>query len=180
MDAAEPSLDLRELSRAAALCALGLLLPIAFHALQLGRVFLPMYLPLLAGAFLLRPRWAAFTAAVTPLVSAVLTGMPALFPPVAAWMAIELGSMAAVASVLHAKRRLPVAVILAVVLVMGRFLYALLVWMTSGLLGLPAGVLSIASLVSAWPGMLLAMVVIPTCIGALKRVQRQQPGAANS
>jgi hypothetical protein len=72
------ALDLREISRAALVTAAGLALPWVFHALRLGHVFLPMYLPLLAGAFVLRPRTATAAAVATPLVSAAATGMPLL------------------------------------------------------------------------------------------------------
>jgi hypothetical protein len=64
----EGGLDLREISRAALVTAAGLALPWVFHALRLGHVFLPMYLPLLAGAFALRPRTAVAAAAAPPLV----------------------------------------------------------------------------------------------------------------
>jgi hypothetical protein len=54
----DAGLDLREISRAALVTAAGLALPWVFHARRLGHVFLPMYLPLLAGAFVLKPRTA--------------------------------------------------------------------------------------------------------------------------
>jgi hypothetical protein len=111
----EAGLDLREISRAALVTAAGLALPWVFHALRLGHVFLPMYLPLLAGAFVLRPRTAAAAAVATPLVSAAVTGMPPFFPPIAAWMAIELGLMAGLAALLRRQRALPPWAIVAIV-----------------------------------------------------------------
>ncbi len=165
----EAPLDLGEISRAALVTAAGLALPWVFHALRLGHVFLPMYLPLLAGAFVLRPRTAAAAAVATPLVSAAATGMPPLFPPIAAWMAIELGLMAGLASLLHRRRSLPPWAIVALVLVVGRLAYAVLVYSTGLWLNLPAGLLTAASLAAGWPGMLLAIVAVPAAVRLLER-----------
>jgi predicted ABC-type sugar transport system permease subunit len=168
----EKDLDLREISRAALVCATGLALPLVFHAFHLGHVFLPMYLPLLAGAFLLRPRTATAVAFVTPLVSAAATGMPPLFPPVAAWMAVELGLMAGLAGLLHRQHRLPPWAIVAIVLVAGRGFYALLAYGTGLWLELPARALTLTSQLAGWPGMLLALVVVPTSVRLLERTRR--------
>lgn len=168
----ETGLDLREISRAALVTAAGLALPWVFHALRLGHVFLPMYLPLLAGAFVLRPRTAATAAVATPLVSAAATGMPPLFPPIAPWMAIELGLMAGLASLLHRRRMLPPWAIVAIVLAVGRAVYAVLAYATGLWLQLPAGVMTVASLLAGWPGMILALVAVPAAVTLLERSGR--------
>lgn len=165
-------LDLREISRAALVTAAGLALPWVFHALRLGHVFLPMYLPLLAGAFVLKPRTATAAAVATPLVSAAVTGMPPLFPPIAPWMAVELGLMAGLAALLHRRRVLPPWAIVAVVLVVGRLAYAGLVYATGLWQELPAGLLTAASLLAGWPGMVLALVAVPAAARLLERTRR--------
>ena len=165
-------LDLREISRAALVTAAGLALPWVFHALRVGHVFLPMYLPLLAGGFFLRPRTAATTGAATPLVSAAVTGMPPFFPPVALWMAIELALMTGLASLLHRPRRVPPWAIVAIVLVVGRVVYALLVYATSLWLDLPARIMTVASLLAGWPGMVLALVSVPSAVELVQRTRR--------
>lgn len=162
-------LDLRSISRAALVTAAALALPIAFHALRLGHVFLPMYLPILAGACFLRPGWAALAGTVAPLVSAALTGMPPVFPPVALWMAIELAAMAWLVSTLARRRRVPTALAVAVALVVGRGLYALLIFATGRWLDLPAGALTLISLLAGWPGMLLAITTVPLAVASLRR-----------
>jgi hypothetical protein len=165
----EGGLDLREISRAALVTAAGLALPWVFHALRLGHVFLPMYLPLLAGAFVLRPRTATAAAIATPLVSAAVTGMPPLFPPIALWMAIELGLMVGLAALLHRRRALPPWAIVAIVLVVGRLTYAGLVYATGLWLKLPAGLVTVASLLAGWPGMVLVLVAIPATVRLMER-----------
>lgn len=169
----DAGLDLREISRAALVTAVGLALPWVFHAIRLGHVFLPMYLPLLAGAFVLRPRTAAATGLATPLVSAAVTGMPPLYPPVAAWMALELALATGLTSFLHRRSSLAPWKVVAVVLVVGRLVYSTLVYVTGLWLKLPAGLLTLASLLAGWPGMILALVAVPAAVGHLERARRR-------
>lgn len=168
-DAAPRPLDLREISRAALVAAAALALPWVFHVLRLGHVFLPMYLPLLVGAFVLRPRTAASASFAAPLVSAVVTGMPPFFPPVAAWMAIELGVMTFLAAALHRRRRLPVVVVVALVLLVGRGVYLGLTYLTGLWLELPARAYTLVALLAGWPGMLLALVAVPAAVRLIER-----------
>lgn len=160
-------MNLQVVSRASALAVLGLLLPTLFHALGLGRVFLPMYLPVLVGAFVLPLGWAVALGVLTPLLSALLSGMPPWFPPVALWMALELGFSALMANLLG--RKLPVPWALALSLLLGRCVYAGLVFLSAQLLSLPPGLLAAASWLSVWPGLLLAMWVVPLSVAALRR-----------
>ncbi len=160
---------LREASRAALVTALGLALPVVFHAVHLGSMFLPMFHPILAGAFFLPPGWAACAGAATPLLSALVTGMPPLFPPVAAWMAVELGAMAGLASLLSRSTRLPVVAILAISLVAGRVTFLAEVTLTAQWLDLPADLLAGLSFLAGWPGLLLCLVIVPPAVVALRR-----------
>ncbi len=166
------ALDLRAISRVALVTALALVLPPVFHALRLGHVFLPMYLPILAGAFFLGPRAAAAAGLAAPAISALATGMPPLVPPVAAWMAVELGVMAALVSALD-RRRWPPWSCLLVALVVGRALYGGLVFATAQWLALPASLVTLAALLVAWPGMLLALLAVPATVRLLRREEER-------
>ena len=68
----------RELAYCGLFGAAALLLPVLFHLIHLGHMFMPMYLPLVALAFFVRPGMAALTAVLVPLISGVATGMPCL------------------------------------------------------------------------------------------------------
>ena len=160
-------MNLQATSRAAVLAVVGLVLPALFHSLGLGKVFLPMYLPVLTGAFVLPLRWAVALGVLTPLLSALLFGMPPWFPPVALWMSLELGLSALLANRLG--RRLPVPWALGISLLVGRFVYAGLVFATAQLLSLPPGLLALASWLSVWPGLLLSMLTVPAAVAALRR-----------
>lgn len=162
-------LEPRETAYTAVFGAGALLLPVLFHALQLGRWFLPMYLPLFALAFLVRPLAAAGTAAAVPWISALLTGMPPLYPPVALWMSLELAATVGAAAWWSGRR--PTgnpAPILLTCLLAGRFIHVGLVWITAYLMELPAGLLAGLSLSSGWPGVLLICGVVPPVVQRLR------------
>lgn len=167
--AGPPPLDLRSLSRAALVTALAIALPPVFHAVKLGSVFLPMYLPILAGAFFLSPRHAALAGATAPLVSAALTGMPPFYPPVAFWMVGELAVAGAVVSLVDGRLRAHPVACVAAGLVAARIVQAGLVFTSALLMDLPPRVLTLATFVSSWPGMLLAIAAVPPAIAILRR-----------
>jgi len=152
----------RELALAGLFGAAALALPFLFHLVHLGSLFLPMYLPLVTLALLVRPAPAGVTAVVTPLLSAALTGMPPFWPPIAFLMAIELGAMTVVLSAL--RRRWPqgrILLVLAPVLILGRLLSVGLVYLSAQAMTLPAGFLASVSFLSGWPGVILMLVVVP-------------------
>ena len=60
--------------------ALGIVIPIAFHAIGAGPVFLPMHIPVLLAGFTIGPTIGCLVGAVTPILSSLLTGMPPLMP----------------------------------------------------------------------------------------------------
>lgn len=169
--AADPALDLKAISRAALVTALAVALPPVFHAVKLGSVFLPMYLPILAGAFFLPPRWAAIAGAAAPLISAALTGMPPFYPPVAFWMTGELAAAGAVVALVGGSRGRHPVVAVAAGLVAARLVQAVLVFASATLMDLPPRVLTLATFVSSWPGMILALVAVP---GAVKLLRRER------
>jgi hypothetical protein len=163
----------RELAYAGLFGAAALLLPVLFHLVKLGSVFMPMYLPLVTLAFLVRPLPAGVTAAITPLLSAVVTGMPPLYPPVAEIMSVELCAMAMlIAAVCVRWPRANVLILLVLVLVFGRALHVGLVYFSSLLIQLPAGFLARLSLLSGWPGIVLMLVTVPPTVQIVRRSVR--------
>jgi hypothetical protein len=152
----------RELAYSGLFGAAALLLPVLFHLLQLGRVFMPMYLPLCALAFFVRPAPAATTAAIVPILSGAVTGMPPFYPPVAVFMALELSVMAGIIAYwVHRFPRANEWLVLLPVLLFGRVFYVALVYGFSVLIELPAGFMATVSFLSGWPGIILMCVVIP-------------------
>ena len=160
----------RDLAYAGLFGAAALLLPVLFHLVHLGHVFMPMYLPLLVLAFLVRPVPAAVTAAVTPLLSAAVTGMPPFYPPVAVFMAIELSAMAGAVAVVLARWPLTNTwFLLALALAVGRVLYLGLTYVFSLIIHLPAEYIAGVSFLSAWPGLILILVTVPPVVHIVRR-----------
>jgi len=165
----------RDLTYAGLFGAAALLLPVLFHLVHLGHLFLPMYLPLLVLAFLIRPAPATITATLTPLLSAAATGMPPWVPPVAPIMAIELASMAALIALVCARwPRANEWLLLAAALLLGRCISVGLTYGYSLLMGLPAKPLAQISFFAAWPGMILNLVTVPPIV-RIARHSRRQP-----
>ncbi|HET6438583.1 MAG TPA: hypothetical protein VFG59_11010 [Anaeromyxobacter sp.] len=168
----------RELALSGVFGAAALVLPFLFHLAHLGSLFMPMYLPLVTLAFLVRPGPAAVTALVTPLLSAALTGMPPFYPPVAVCMALELAAMAALLSWLHRRwSKAGVLPFLVPVLVLGRVLSVGLVYAFSRVMTLPAPFLAGVSFLSGWPGIVLMVVVVPVLVRAAGMSPRMSPAA---
>ena len=172
------ALDPREIARCGVFGAAGLLLPVLFHMVQLGRVLMPMYLPLVALAFFVRPAAAAATALVTPLLSMALTGMPPAYPPVAFVMASELALMAALtAAVVRRRPRVDPRLVLVAVLALGRLYYFGVMLLLAGWLRLPPLFVAGLSVASGWPGIVLMLVVIPPVVSAARRRHHSAEGA---
>ncbi len=145
----EKGLDLRAISRAAFITALAIAFPTVFHAAKLGSAFLPMYLPILAGAFFLPPGHAAVAGAAAPLLSGLLTGMPPFYPPVALWMAGELAVAGAVVAISNVRFSMRPVLSVAAGLLVARLAQAILVFGSASLMDLPPRVLTLVAFVAS-------------------------------
>lgn len=168
----------RELSLGGLFIALGIVIPIGFHALgggRLGPVFLPMYLPVLVCGMLVSPGAAAAVGLLTPVLSSALTGMPPVLPTLPLMVA-ELAAMGAVASVLHRRLGLPALLATPLTLVVGRAVLGLAVALAVNLLPaeLPPpmrepALYLIGATVTALPGLVLQMLAVPAVVALAER-----------
>jgi len=151
----------------AVIMALALSLPVVFHLVGLGNKFLPMLLPLLLNGFLSPTQWAVAVAGATPLVSALLTGMPPLYPPVFAVLSAEAMVLAGLAGFLYraTKRRLLPSLITAITC--GRLTAFVLSWLLARQFELPPALTSAAILIQGLPGVGLQLLVVPLVLRAL-------------
>ena len=147
--------------------ALALALPMAFHAVGLGSKFLPLLLPLLLNGFLSPAGWAAATGALAPLVSAVATGMPPVYPPVAVVMSVEGMLLGGVAAVLYRVGRRRVWLALVPAIVCGRGAAFVLSWVLAQQFALPPALTGAAVLLQGLPGVGLQLAVVPLALRAL-------------
>lgn len=168
----DPLLRARELAIAGLLGALGLLLPIGFHALGWGgRVFLPMHLPILVAAFLVSPGTAISLAVVVPFLSAILTGMPPLAPPVAALMAIELAAKAGTASLLYRSLRAPMWIALPCAIIADWIVLGVAACFAADFFALKGEPLHyvLGVILVSMPGTVLQLVGVPAAVFAIQR-----------
>ena len=163
--------------------ALTLVLPFLTGQLpQLGMALLPMHLPVLLCGFVCGWPWGLAVGLIAPLLRSVLFGMPPLMPTAIA-MTFELATYGAVAGALYARlSKKPLNTYLALI---GAMLAGRAVW---GLVSLALyalfmdGVFTAAmfvsgALISAWPGMLAQLVLIPLIVFALERARLLPLGA---
>ncbi|MGQ9525211.1 MAG: ECF transporter S component [Armatimonadota bacterium] len=176
-------LTARELAMGGLFGALALALPALFHLVALaGPVFLPMYLPVAALAFLGTTRVAAIVGALVPLVSAGLTGMPPLSPPIALFMSGELLALSVTSGLSYHRLKLPVVVCLLVGSAASRCVLALEVAAIGPLFGFRPALWKyvVGGIVTGWPGLVLQLLVIPAFVRAVGRRPQEKEKHADS
>ncbi|MDQ7825407.1 MAG: ECF transporter S component [Candidatus Eremiobacteraeota bacterium] len=152
--------------------ACGVLLPLLFHCFGLGKAFLPMHLPVIAGGMLMGWQYGLVIGMLTPLISSFLTGMPPLAPPVAPAMMVELSLAGALAGACYRPLGNHVYAALIITLISARLIWGLMGYFMLPLLGLKGiGILYplTAGLLSSLPGIALQIILIPPLVYGLER-----------
>lgn len=167
-----------------ALCiALCYVLPMAFHAVNLGAVFSPMHLPVFICGLICGGGYGLFCGIVGPIISCLLTGMPTVagLPT----MAVELGIYGLMSGLLmktiRTKRLVPdlyISILISVLL--GRIAAGLVglamtklfageaAFAITGKGGYFMGWLS-AYFLTSWPGTVILLLFVPTIFVALMK-----------
>lgn len=148
--------------------ALALVIPILFHVVGLGSAFLPMFFPIIAAGFLIAPAVALVVGFISPLLSALLTGMPPFFPPIAFIMMAEGLVLAGVPALLYQKHKINSYLTLIITLAADRMVLFLAVIIVSKWLELPENVLGWVSIIRGLPGIALIIVIIPPLVEKLR------------
>jgi niacin transporter len=183
----------------ALLLALGVMLPLVFHAFPLGgRIFLPMHIPTFIAGLVLGPISGLIVGAGSPIVSALATGRPPVFYMVP--MIFELATYGVVAGLLRpALTRAfggraggpasadvaPTAVAgvspwtpsliltLIVAMIAGRIVWlAVVVWLAP-VIGISARTVAMAlgAIGAGWIGMAIQIALIPPIVRAIERLR---------
>ena len=171
---------LRDITLGSVFIALGLAIPVLFHAVGMGSTFLPMFLPILAAGLLLPWRPAGVVGVVTPLMSSLLTGMPPMAPPIAAVMALEGAVLATLSSCLYRRLTWPIhlATITAVLAQRLAMALATLVW--APWFGLPGPLTALGSLARGLPGVVLLVIVVPVLVRSAEALDRRRYGPSQT
>lgn len=152
--------------------ALAVLLPIGFHAFGLlGRVFLPMHIPVLLAGFLAGPLSGVIVGLLAPALSFLLTGMPPSYA--VPLMTMELSVYGLAAGVAYKKLNLNIYLALLLALVVGRLVFGLGLLVLGVFIKLPYTAAAFFSasgaIVTGIPGIIVQIVLIPVVVTALKR-----------
>ncbi len=154
--------------------ALGLVLPFLTGQIQqFGNMLLPMHIPVLLCGFICGPWWGMAVGVVTPLLRSLLLGMPPLFP-IATVMAFELMAYGLLAGILYSilkKSNLRIMYALIGSMLGGRIVWGLAASMFYGMAGMPFSlpIFISSAFLTAWPGILLQLVVIPPIVAAVDK-----------
>ena len=159
----------------ALLIAVGIILPIAFHAVpNAGRVFLPMHISILLCGIICGFPYGLACGIITPLLSSLFTGMPpAAFLPS---MICELAAYGTVSSLLIRyvrTKNLYVNVYIALVgaMIFGRIFYGILNSLIFNVGNYSMQMWLSAAFITALPGVVIQIIVIPLIVIALQKAK---------
>ena len=160
--------------------ALGVVLPMAFHAVPNGgTLFSPMHIPVLLCGFICGWHYGLAVGFITPLLRSVLFGMPAIYPNAVA-MAFELATYGLIAGLLYAsfkkKDLKAIYCSLIVAMICGRIVWGIARWIMAGLGGnaFTFQAFLAGAVTNAIPGIILHLILIPIIMVAYERFKKSR------
>lgn len=163
-------IDTRQITLIALFIALSLLVPLLFHLVGLGKMFLPMFLPILLAGFMIKFPAATLVGLFGPWIAALVTGMPPLFPT-ALSMSVEGAVTSGLASYLYHRRQFPLWICLIIPVIAQRAARIIMLLLILPLFGLPAKALSVADFTYTFPGVILQLVLVPIILKMLWKIK---------
>jgi len=167
--------EVKKLTMAAVCFALCMVLPfLVGNNPPLAMAFSPMHIPVLIAGFAVGPFYAAIVGFFAPLVRHMIFGVPMVLYPVAIGMAFELATYGIVSGVLYRllpKKVVSIYISLIVAMFVGRIVFILANVVMLGLSGRGFSWQELfgAAFVTALPGIVLHIVIVPIIVIALKR-----------
>lgn len=166
---------IKNLTYSAMFLSVALLLPQIFHQFKdLGRVLLPMHLPVLLAGFICGWPWGLAVGLVAPLLSSALFGMPVIFPAGVS-MAFELAVYGAMTGLFYRllPKKIPfIYITLLISMISGRLVSALVQFVISGFRNTEFSLSAFWSgtVIIALPGIIIQLILIPLLVLAIRRV----------
>ncbi|MGQ9844511.1 MAG: hypothetical protein ACUVRK_13255 [Spirochaetota bacterium] len=161
---------------AAITAACAVIIPVLFHLIGLGSIFLPMFIPLSIGAYFLSPLFAILTGTIAPITSSILTGMPPLYPPIAIIMMIELSLFCFIISLLKHKSNFTNYVIIIIAIVSDRIVLYVLYAIILPYFKISFAMFSIYDLFKSFPGIILLIIITPSAVQGLSTIITKNAG----
>lgn len=156
----------QQLTLVALFLALCILVPIIFHFIGAGPVLLPMFLPILLAGFMINFPNAILVGLLGPWISALTTGMPAIFPT-ALIMSVEGATATAVISYLFHQKNWHPWICLIFGVFIERVSLVLMGFFIAPIFNLPGELFSIYKLAESLPGVFLQLFLIPIILKLL-------------
>lgn len=166
----------RKLVLSAFFMALGIVLPFLIGQIpQIGRMLLPMHIPILLCGFICGWQYGLAVGFITPLLRGVMFGMPALMPS-GAGMAVELAVYGLVTGILYARlpKKIPyVYVSLLGAMIAGRIAWGIASIAIYGFMGnqFSTELFMSGAFLTAIPGIILQIILLPAIIIALRKAR---------
>jgi len=169
-------MDIKKIVYTAFFITLGIIFPLIFHMTGgpgLGRLLLPMHLPVLLGSAFLGPLSGLVMGMITPLLSSFFTGMPPVIPMLPI-MVFELGTYGLAMGYLFFELKLNVYLSLFITMISGRIVASLVVLILVygfGLSQLNANpfIYIYGTIIAGLPGITGQLILIPIFLKYLKR-----------
>ena len=157
-----------------ALCiAMGLILPMAFHSIpNAGKIFLPMHIPVLICGLACGWQYGLICGILTPFLSSILTGMPpiAYLPSMLCELAVYGLVSGILIHLIHTKKQyLDLYISLIIAMIAGRITMGMLNALIFQAGNYKFNLWITGAFVTALPGIIIQLLIIPTIIFALKK-----------
>ncbi len=169
---------------AAMFMAIGLLLPLITAQIRyIGNMLLPMHIPILLCGLICGWRYGAAVGFITPLLRSALFGMPVLFPN-AIGMAFELAAYGFLIGFIYdcfrKKGLFALYIALIASILAGRLIWGIARTLLFGVGGEPftLSLFITNAFITALPGILLQLVLIPAVMLILNQIKKRKTQAA--
>lgn len=164
----------------ASLClALGVVLPIAFHSVaNAGSIFLPMHIPVLLCGLICGWPYGLACGVLTPILSSLITGMPpmAYVPSMVCELAVYgLVSGLVFRYVRTGKKIVDIYIALISAMLLGRITFGVLNALIFRAGEYSLAVWATAAFVTALPGIIIQLAIIPVLVVALQKAKIIEP-----
>lgn len=167
-------ISVRDLVFTALCIALGVVLPQVLHfsvfGQQAGRILLPMHIPVLLCGFLCGWKYGGICGILVPVLSMLTTGMPPVFP-VGIAMCVELCAYGLLAGLLYKKLNRDVYVALIGAMLGGRIVGGVATAILLGFKDYGFSVFATSYFVTALPGIVVQLALIPMLVHVLAKAR---------
>jgi len=148
--------------------ALALILPVIFHALGLGSLFMPMFIPILVAGYTLHWQVTLILSLLIPFLSSFLTGMPPMYPPITPLMCLEFAVMTQIAYWTYQKMKWNIFFSLSLGFLVERGILVLYILFLSNIFHLPGEWLIWPAMIKNIPGIILNFIAVPILVTKIK------------